>query len=422
MKQLHFCVTLKEDVVVSARSATSGGHETLTWLPGSAFLGAVAGRLYPKLGEHAWTVFHSGQVRFANALPVDYQGRIGLPMPLCFYEPKYPGEEADKTPTNRARSDWDRPGLQPKQCREGYLLEDGGVYHPPRGFRLKTAIDRGKGYRARDGQLFGYQYLEQGSRWWLHIDADDQVADALLEQVAEALTADPVYIGRSRSAEFGRVAIEPVAAPAWPHSPHDGQLLLLYCLSDIALRDAGTGMPALQPTAAAYGLPAGRFVAGRSHLRFRSYAPFNAHRGAHDLERQVICAGSVLVFEPNAPLSQEELTTLAEKLRQGVGDYRTDGLGQIWLNPPFLAGARFVPFQFRLGLPAGQGNAKMSEAEQQLAGWLQEEYTRRRHGAKAADLARKWADDLLLVAGAPSVSQWQQLAEKASLANNLDSL
>ena len=72
-------ITLTSDVIFSASGATTGGHDSLDYLPGSALLGAAVG----KHGFEA-DLFLSGKVRFGDGLPLFSDGRIGWPMPLNF--------------------------------------------------------------------------------------------------------------------------------------------------------------------------------------------------------------------------------------------------------------------------------------------------------------------------------------------------
>lgn len=81
-------ITLQEDCVFSAGMATEGGHEGLDRIPGQALLGVAAARLYRELStEEAYTVFHSGRVRFGDGLPAP-DGTPAVPVPLAWHHPK----------------------------------------------------------------------------------------------------------------------------------------------------------------------------------------------------------------------------------------------------------------------------------------------------------------------------------------------
>ena len=47
--RIPLLITLQDDLVISASSATTGGHESLDYLPGSLLFGVAASRLYAEL-------------------------------------------------------------------------------------------------------------------------------------------------------------------------------------------------------------------------------------------------------------------------------------------------------------------------------------------------------------------------------------
>ena len=70
MQQATFDITLQQHLIISQQAATAGAHHSHDYIPGSVLLGLAASRLYAQLDEDAaWTLFHSGLVRFGDALP-----------------------------------------------------------------------------------------------------------------------------------------------------------------------------------------------------------------------------------------------------------------------------------------------------------------------------------------------------------------
>ncbi len=434
MKSLWFTATLKADTVISENSATTGGHSSLDYIPGACFLGASAGRLYTTLGDEAFTAFHSGQVRFGNAYPLDRQGNRCFPAPLSWHVAK--GESPDKdqklqTPaiTNRAIKSWqDRDERQPKQVRDGYFSLSGAYIKPTRQFRLKTAIDRTKGGRAQDAQLFGYESLVAGSQWTFHIDFDDEVNETVISAIGKAFNGQTIRVGRSRSAEFGQLNITQSAELQQPRAGSADARILLYCVSDLALRDPENGAPTLIPTGEQFGLENATLAPNQTFLRSRSYAPFNSKRGANDLERQVLCKGSVLAFDLKSPLTSTELEQLQQRLANGVGLYRQDGLGQLLANPEFLVDAAFKP---QTETPP-ETDDKTNQADQPLTpgavaltAWLEEQQSEQTLQREAENLARTWLQqyqaDLDKHRG-PGRSQWGNLRTLAESTPNSEEL
>lgn len=334
-----FLITLTQDVIVSASSATAGQHQSLDYLPGSLFLGLAASRGYAELtSAEAWAVFHSGNVRFLDALPL-IDAQPSYPVPLSLHT--YKGERAREAQSPRldANKVFD-PALletdssrQPKQLRKGYITETGFWHLPVFSHRMKTAIEPDSG-RAAHSQLFGYQALQAGQQFLFTLQADDS-ATALFKRCVHWLTG-PAQIGRSRSAQYGGITLEPIKRQQ-PLSLIEATTttpLTLWLQSDLALLDH-QGQACLTPTPELFGLPEGsRWLAEQSYLRTRRYSQYNAKRRCFDSEREVICRGSILRFELSQSLSTQALANL-----QRIGLYQESGLGQIAVNPKILNAA-----------------------------------------------------------------------------------
>jgi CRISPR-associated protein Csx10 len=334
-----FVIELLEDLVISQRAATLGGHKGLDYVPGQTLLGACAARLYRSLGSQAYAVFHSGAVRFGNTYCLDPRGRPAWPMPLCLHRKKgeSPKEEGAERldPEKVFNLPFDEDELcdsQPKQLREGYVNTRGDLVNPGRAMRMKTAIEPGTG-RAAEAQLFGYDALARGTRLGGWIEADDSIDKTLFDDIVAALT-EPMLLGRSRSAEYGHARFE-AADPGFA-LPSSGPLadgeLTLWLLSDLALTDKD-GQPSLDPDPTQLGLGAGAVDWGATFLRTRRYAPWNGKRRSPDLERWVLQQGSVIRLRL---YGDPDPTALLEMCTAGLGLYRECGLGRVWVNPPLL--------------------------------------------------------------------------------------
>lgn len=335
-------ITLLDDCVFSERAATEGLHDTIDRIPGSALLGAVAAQLYAQLtADDAYAAFHSGRLRFGDGLP-EVDGAIAWPVPMSWHYAK------DEKPqrglfdrqklynflhVDEIKSEKSQGEEQPKQLRDGYVTTSGLWVKPSQNYRMKTAISAATG-RAADAQLFGYSALQRGQRFMAHIEADSDFDPALFARVTKVLQGQ-VLLGRSRSAEYGRVRIQPSAASIQLQPGlSEGQTLTLWLISDLAPCDAH-GQPTLALDPSALGLPEGSQIKWeKTFTRSRRYSPWNAKRHGFDAERQVLMAGGVLQIElPQGSDAKEA----AERLSQGIGLYREAGLGRVWVNPPLLA-------------------------------------------------------------------------------------
>lgn len=334
-----FVIDLLEDLVISRRAATLGGHESLDYVPGQTLLGACAARLYQALGADAYAVFHSGQVRFGNGYCLDAGGLPTWPLPLCWHQSKvvaaasqYRLEDDNVFNFQHGNSRDLLGGAQPQQLRNGFVSRDGTLYTPGRVMRMKTAIEPGTG-RAAQAQFFGYQALTRGTRLGGWVEADADVDGALFDRVVAALTGT-LLLGRSRSAEYGRARFTPAAPGFAAPRPgaNQGHSLTLWLMSDLALMDPH-GQPSLEPSPPNLGFGPGEVDWDRTFIRTRRYAPWNGKRGSPDLERWVIQQGSVIRLNLRAPLDRTGLLNLCA---DGLGLHRECGLGRVWVDPPLL--------------------------------------------------------------------------------------
>lgn len=409
MKRLPLRITLHDPVIFSESAATAGEHSGLDHVPGSALLGAAA-TLYARLEpEEQFLVFHSGRVRFRNAR-VCVAGLPARPMPLALHRAKVRAEAGPETKAyNQCFPEESGSGAQLKQLRAGYLDADNGVHRPLQTLHVKTAIDPETG-RADEGRLFTYQALAGGTVLAGAIDADDVVPDELLQQVAQALAGERL-LGRSRSAEFGRVEIATAAVetvpPAAPIGAGHHTMLLL---ADLAPCDLD-GFPAADLDLAALGLTGCVLDPDRpSFLRTRRYSSWNTARRGYGRERVVITAGSVINFLAAQPVDPGALAC-------GLGLYREQGLGQVELDPDCLRQPRLVLHDG--GAAAGQ--AETARPDDPLLAWLIAAYQGRDPAlhdrvAELCEQYEKMDKRARQLAGirsgqpyGPSVSQWGRI-------------
>ncbi|MFB1487668.1 MULTISPECIES: hypothetical protein [unclassified Thiocapsa] len=437
MPMLDLTLTLIDDVVASERPATEGGHTTLDYLPGAMLLGASAARLYKDLPRSdSFILFHSGKVRFGDAVPLS-DALPGWPMPLCWHENKLrPAQDGHRLVAERLRNlqfGGFAENVQPKQLRDGYVRTDGCRVTVEKALRMKTAIDPDTG-RVDEAKLFGYEAILAGQRFTARVEADDDVPAMLWEALVSALTcSDALLMGRSRSAEYGRVRAEwdpHVSALPPLEQPTPLGTLTLWCLSDLALLDE-RAQPSLKPTPARLGLRRGTLDWTRSFLRFRRFAAWNAYRHSYDLERQVIRRGSVITIEGiDPPLTDAE----RQHLQAGIGIYREIGLGRVAVAPALLSAA--VPVFDTLPHTETTVRESVERPDHPLIDWLQGSQqlgAERRMAEKQArvlalqlerryQLARAFSGLAVNLPVGPSPAQWGTVYEQARVATDLAKL
>ncbi len=190
MKRWRLLFKLEEEISISSRAASSGGHEGLPFIPGSALLGVAAQKLYRQLSqEQAFILFHSGKVRFGNLYPISMLGLPMLPIPLSWQVEK---DQKDHIENNQFKAEKIYNGTaatpaqalkQAQQLRTGFVSEAGEHFLPAQNFRMKTAIDPKTGM-ADESKIFGYQSLANDALWYADIECDDNVDKNLLAAFA----------------------------------------------------------------------------------------------------------------------------------------------------------------------------------------------------------------------------------------------
>lgn len=432
MQGLELILTLIEDVVFSERSATVGGHKGLDYIPGAALLGAAAARLYSKLpATAAFTLFHSGQVRFGNGLPLAPDIELSWPVPLCWHYGK--GEKIFDNGKIIADKVWMGTNLpnnsQSQQIHHGYVTQAGTWLKPKEVMRMKTAIDPVTGRTNKDA-TFGYESLSAGQRFVARIIADTTVTGELFAQLRTALTGS-ILLGRSRSAEYGRVAVEIRDFTPPPLTLNNQQHITLWLISDLAALD-NKGQPTLTPHPEWLGLPPGKINWEQTFIRTRRYSPWNSYRGGPDVERQVIIQGSVLTFDLERILNAQEQA----RIRSGLGAHRETGLGQVWLNPAWLGTMNGHP-QFISSPPIKESkDDKKPQSTSALITWLKGEQEKQlsrgtvakqahdvvREYKKSLESARKLKGLAINSEIGPSASQWGSVLSAAKDANSSEAL
>ncbi len=337
MKTIQFKCTLLSDVILNVRSASEGNQNTLDFIPGNCFLGIVAKKYSSCSIADQQALFHDGTVRYGDAHPIVGDGESVLQrtlrIPASFYYPKLKKLEETCYIHHYYNRCEDHEGLnggpqQLKQCRKGfYRMADGVATLAPStvNFAIKSAYDRHQ-RRALDEQMYGYESLGEGGVFLFEVETDkDDLAGFLVESLK-----GKHRIGRSRSAQYGMVAIEDTDF-SQPESHvgvskiKDEKKVVVYADGRLIFTDA-EGQPTFRPTASDFGVK-GSIDWAQTQIRTFQYAPWNFTRQTRDTDRCGIEKGSVIVI--TADECPEELPTY-------VGSYCHEGFGKVIFNPDFL--------------------------------------------------------------------------------------
>lgn len=324
MKTLQFKCTLLSDVVLSVSSISEGNHESLDFIPGGCFLGIVASELYNSEDTHTYELFHNGSVRFGDAHLL-YNGVRSLRVPACLFYPKGQTLAEDCYVYYEIEDFNPLKDKQLKQCRDGfYAFRDTSAIELrcEKNYMLKSAYDKDL-RRSKDEEMFGYESICAGREFAFEVEIDN---DSFEDELVSALCGVK-HIGRSRSAQYGRVKIERYC---FDNPGSDSSLngnVSVYADGRLVFYNED-GMPNYEPTAQDLGFDVGaRIDYSKSQLRTFRYSPRNYKRNSFDTERCGFEKGSVFVVTGATSIPSKSY----------VGVYQNEGFGRVIYNPEFLS-------------------------------------------------------------------------------------
>lgn len=414
MRRIAYKLRLLTDVILSSESATEGVNDTLSYIPGSKFLGIVASRLYDVNNEMSLTLFHNGGVRFGDAHIMGKESRsFKIPANWLYNkggtveEAIYIHEKMGKHTQKIAHSN----GLQLKKIKEDiYFTMDGEAISPNTHFSIKSAYDSEK-KRSGDAQLYGYQSLQKGSIWIFYIDFIDE---NLIDEVNKALLGKN-RIGRSRSAEYGLIEISKYRDQVITNDKIPAGEVNLYADSNLCFYD-DNGISTAKPTVEQLLLPKNSEILwSKSQIKTRVYQTWNRKRYNRDADRMIIEKGSVFVVNLSTAMESKVFF-------QGVGSHLSEGFGQLIANPSFfnnkegeilLKLKRIQPETFEDLAPL-----KEAEEDNDLLRFLENVHKLK---LKTTDIdadVNKFVDDNMSKYKGISTSQWGQIRTYAKFAES----
>jgi len=294
LRCLTLTLTPSDPAVFLKSAATEGLHRTLDAPTGASLMGWAAQRCYPEFDKVglAFTVFHSGIVRFSNAVRLLGE-EATYPRPEILLKPK---QGAGAVALGRAKFAIEHGdkrqavevGLQPMTLN-GKAIDAAEFSH-----RLRNA-------RGSDS-LFGYEAIAvDGIRFRATVECPEAELNADQWKLLAACFQSQLALGRGRGSGYGGgydVTTELDAPSFWPGpSPIESDVLRLWMLTDVCVADQ-FGAPKTSLSASDVGLDEQwTLVASESAARTRRFAPWNRAIGGRDCEMVVIEAGSTFTFQ-----------------------------------------------------------------------------------------------------------------------------
>jgi len=342
MTKLNFICEFKSDIVLHSSSNTEGKVDMFDYIAGSNFLGMVA-RKYGDFGSDAFEVFHAGAVRFGDGHILE-DNQETFQVPFAWFAPKGVSlkDALEKKElynehflTKEQYDAFIQEGKQLKQQRAGFVTANGALVKVEHNYRQKSAYDK-KNRRSQDSTMFGYYSLSKGTKWAFSVEMDN---DKYKDEIIKILKSSK-RLGKSRSAEYGRVKIKfvdksnPQTIPQAlkPIKIDSKHYIFLYAKSRLALTN--NGINSYQFDLASLGLEESSQIAwSKSQIRTSRYTPYVAIRDNRDPERLIIDKGSVIAIEVNAGF---DVKAYSEKVEKGLGLYLSEGHGKVVVNPKFL--------------------------------------------------------------------------------------
>lgn len=326
MKTLKYKCTLLSDIILTQNAGTKTQQGTLDFIPGNAFLGIAASKLYGTLSqEKSLEMFHSGHVRFGDAHPLSGNIR-SLRIPAIYYYKKRENLFDDGA---YIMYNWNPVDAQPKQCRSGFYTFDNDSaleIKTDKSVAIKSAYDRDK-RRSKDEQMYSYESLRKGLELGFEVEIDN---DSFEETINEALIGKR-HIGHSKTSQYGLVNITADEELVTFISKEAGteEFAKVYADGRLIFIDKDSGVPTFQPTVEELGFGSKATIDWeRSQIRTFQYAPWNAKRQNPDTDRCGIEKGSVFVVNLNGTQSPSD--------SRYIGVYQCEGFGKVIYNPAFL--------------------------------------------------------------------------------------
>lgn len=290
-------------------------------------MGIVAKKYSKFSKEEAYAIFHSSQIRFGNGYRtiLEEDSKIYedyFPMPLEIVKEKNDKNEQYKL---HSRINYKiSKGQQFKQQKVGYLSCQGNyLADVEKTFALKSAYNDAT-RRSKEGSMFGFESIECNQLFIFSVWAEDK---ELLDEITKLLNGEH-HLGKSKTAEYGNVSIQPIDVKVKPISFSSTSHVLVYAASNVCMLD-DLGMPTLQPSASQLGFQNGEIDWSKSSVKSVTYTPWNGVRNTPSLQRDCIAKGSVFYIVNSG-------FDCSSNNEVFIGEYQAEGLGRCIYNPLFL--------------------------------------------------------------------------------------
>lgn len=356
MKAITYNIELKEPLLATALQGDPNSSLSLPYIPGSMVRGLVIGRYLKEntnvpditSDPNCQRLFFNGKTRYLHAYPYDPAIRkrcLPTPRSLRRFKNKQV-TESDVPIFDASHQDWDCDEQREQEREDAlksvaqsfcHIAGDGDTiifYEPERTLTIHTQRDARKGRsHKQEGEIFRYEALAAG-QWFqgvILVDDEQDVADIqrLLHECATC------WIGRSRSAGYGRAALSNVQIhTTWREtggtapSIQTGDFCTMTLLSDTLLFD-NNGQPVTSfdntMMSTLLGFPV-HIDETHTHTSSVLHGGFNRTWKLPILQHYMLAAGSVIACTIQSTLDANIISQIEA---QGIGARRAEGFGRV---------------------------------------------------------------------------------------------
>lgn len=349
MKQIEYVIETLAPVTFAEKNNESTLYNTRKYIPGSIFRGMLADRFIRENNlvnahedENFYNIFLSGKVRFLPAYPIGRENRDGFEpymLPLSFMKSKDGKKLRDIAGEAKIETGF-------KKMTGFALKKDNDIYKVNVDTQIEFHMARSSEDErihgsSQDGRVFNYEYIEPYQYFKGFIIADDDMAD----KVQNELKMKKIYIGRSRSVQYGECSVCSVkVADCTAQKINTADRLYLYtytpyipqnewqrtdCVAEDLYRMINNKLEEKGILC--------KIEAPEDRKIFAATEEYSGYVGVWKVRRErklAIAAGSLIEIKLDK-MDSETVKALNEILYGGLGNRTQEGFGQFRLYQPF---------------------------------------------------------------------------------------
>ena len=345
MQSFEYILENIDPLIFSERGADNILFTTKHYVPGSAMRGALAHlyinmyNLQPKqayLNAQFYDFFLSGRVRFLPAYPVGdrkmVQGQTVV-LPLSLMRSKDKRQIVDLAAANEQKAGYKK--------LTGFAVKLQDKFYPiSTKVKIELHMSRSGAKEritgtSRDGNVYNYEYLEAGQFFKGAYAVDDAIA-AQFEQFLQQAALSSLYLGRSKSAQYGKCIYKALEGSHNAASISGKRLFLLAKTPYIAFGAWQRAEDAVSELLTELETKIGVRLRKQGLELFAATENIDGYVGVWQAKKQVeraLSAGTLIELSAEGNIDSEALDAV---LLQGLGKNTVDGYGQFMIWQPLL--------------------------------------------------------------------------------------